>query len=588
METLDWLVVAAYFALLGVLAWWVIRQSKETADDYFLAGRHLGWFVVGASIFASNIGSEHLVGLAGSGATDGVVFAHYELHAWCLLVLGWVLVPFYMRSMVFTMPEFLEKRFSASSRWLLAVISLVAYVLTKIAVGIFAGGIVFRTLLPDVGFTIGATEIDSFWIGSVLVILLTGAYTVLGGFRAVAYTEAVQTIVLIVGSALATWYGLAALGGWEALREVCGSEMFNLWQPMMPEGVEPTWAPVREEGRAAWYFDNGVYPWVGMLFCAPIIGLWYWCTDQYIVQRALGAENETQARRGSLFAAFLKLLPVFIFIIPGMIAFALAKQGDTGELAALVDADGRVVRDQAQAAFPLLVKSVMPAGVRGIVVAGLLSALMSSLAGVFNACSTLFTMDLYGKFRPQATQSQIVWVGRVATGVMVLLGLAWVPVIASAEGLYGYLQSVQAYLAPPIFVVFFGGVFFRRINAAGCLAALVVGFGLGLGKLAIDTPVSLGFEGYAGGYDPGTFNYVVNNMYFQYYSLAIFLVCVGVMFLASYATAPPDPERIRGLTYGALTEEDKAATRASWNGLDVAASFIILALIAAAYVYFSG
>lgn len=594
METLDWFVVAGYFAALGLLAWWVIRQSKDTADDYFLAGRHLGWFVVGASIFASNIGSEHLVGLAGSGATDGVIFAHYELHAWCLLVLGWVLVPFYMRSMVYTMPEFLERRFSASSRWVLAVISLVAYVLTKIAVGIFAGGIVFRTLLPDLAFTVGETTIDSFWIGSVVVILLTGAYTVLGGFRAVAYTEAVQTVVLIAGSAFATWYGLEALGGWSVLREACGSEMFNLWQPMMPEGVEATWEPIREAAsdgqpaRAAWYFDNGVYPWVGMLFCAPIIGLWYWCTDQYIVQRVLGAANERQARRGSLFAAFLKLLPVFIFIVPGMIAFALAKQSEAGELAALIGDDGEVVRDQAQAAFPLLVKTVLPAGVRGIVVAGLLSALMSSLAGVFNACSTLFTMDLYSKVRPGASQERIVWVGRVATGVMVVLGLAWVPVIASAQGLYGYLQSIQAYLAPPIFVVFFGGVFFKRLNATGCLAALLVGFALGLWKLVIDTPVSLGFDGYEAGYAAGTLNYVVNNMYFQYFSLAIFLVCTAVIFAASYATAAPDPERIQGLTYGMLSEEDKATSRASWTTTDVVGSIFVVALIGAAYVYFSG
>ena len=288
METLDWVVIGTYFVGLLGLAWWVVRQSQDTAADYFLAGRHLGWWIVGASIFASNIGSEHLVGLAGTGATDGVIFAHYELHAWCLLVLAWVLVPFYMRSMVFTMPEFLEKRFSAPSRWMLSLISLVAYVLTKIAVGIFAGGIVFRTLLPEFGFTVGGTHIDSFWIGSILVILLTGGYTVLGGFRAVAYTEAVQTFILILGSALVTWFGLKALGGWSELRELCGSEMFNLWQPLMPEGVEATWSPVREEGRAAWYFDNGVYPWVGMLFCAPIIGLWYWCTDQYIVQRSAG------------------------------------------------------------------------------------------------------------------------------------------------------------------------------------------------------------------------------------------------------------------------------------------------------------
>ncbi|HMP06068.1 MAG TPA: Na+/glucose cotransporter, partial [Lacipirellulaceae bacterium] len=202
----------------------------------------------------------------------------------------------------------LERRFSPASRYMLSIISLIAYVLTKIAVGIFAGGIVFRTLLPDMQFTVGETVVDSFWIGSILVIVLTGLYTVLGGFRAVAYTEAIQTLVLILGSALVTFFGLRALGGWDELRRICGPEMFNLWQPLMPEGVAPTWAPVREATRAAWYFDNGVYPWVGMLFCAPIIGLWYWCTDQYIVQRTLGARNETQARRGSIFAAFLKLL----------------------------------------------------------------------------------------------------------------------------------------------------------------------------------------------------------------------------------------------------------------------------------------
>jgi SSS family solute:Na+ symporter len=588
METLDWVVVAGYFAGLLALAWWVIRQSKDTTDDYFLAGRHLGWFIVGASIFASNIGSEHLVGLAGSGATDGVIFAHYELHAWCLLVLAWILVPFYMRSMVYTMPEFLERRFSASSRLVLSVISLIAYVLTKIAVGIYAGGIVFRTLLPDLQFTVGQTVVDSFWIGSILVIVLTGLYTVLGGFRAVAYTEAIQTIVLIFGSILVTVYGLNTLGGWAELRRICGPEMFNLWQPMMPEGVEATWAPVKEAGRAAWYFDNGVYPWVGMLFCAPIIGLWYWCTDQYIVQRTLGARDETQARRGSIFAAFLKLLPVFIFIIPGLICFALAKSGKVDALAPLLDENGLTNRDQAQAAFPMLVKHVLPAGIRGIVVAGLLSALMSSLAGVFNACSTLFTIDLYQKLKPNAPQDKLVWVGRVATTVMVVIGLAWIPVISNAGGLYGYLQGIQAYLAPPIFVVFFGGVFFKRLNAPGCLAALLIGFALGLLKLGVDTPVTLGLKGYEGGYGAGTAGYIINNMYFQYFSLLIFIVSAVVMFAVSMVTAPPDPAKLNGLTYGAVSEEDQRATRASWSGLDIFTSLVVIALIIGAYVYFSG
>ncbi len=587
MHWLDWLIIALYFAVLLGLAWWVIRQSRDTADDYFLAGRNLGWFIVGASIFASNIGSEHLVGLAGSGCTDGVAMAHYELHAWCLLVLGWVLVPFYARSMVFTMPEFLEKRYSVTARWVLSVISLVAYVLTKVAVGIFAGGIVFATLLPELQIHFGNWTLDSFWIGSVLVILLTGIYTVLGGLRAVAYTEALQTVILIIGSVLVTVFGLIELGGWEQLRAICGSDMFNLWKPLVPEGMEGTWAPVKEAHRIAWYF-NGNYPWLGMLFCAPIIGLWYWCTDQYIVQRALGAPNEREARRGSIFAAFLKLLPVFIFIIPGMICFALAKTQQVEALNHLLDESGGAISENCQAAFPLMVKHILPVGVRGIVVAGLLSALMSSLAGVFNASSTLFTMDLYQKFRPQASQHQLVWMGRAATTMMVLIGLAWVPVIRGARGLYDYLQGVQGYLAPPIFVVFFLGVFSKRLNSKGCLAALVVGFLLGVFRLAVDTPVSLKLTGFEDGYTEGSFLWFINNVYFQYYSLFIFLVCVAVIYGVSYLTEAPSVERLRGLTFATLTDEHRAVSRSSWNAIDVMASLAVLAAILVAYLYFVG
>jgi len=653
MHWIDWLVIGGYFALLFGVAWWVILKSKDTADDYFLAGRNLGWFVIGASIFASNIGSEHLVGLAGSGSTDGVAMAHYELHAWCLLVLGWVLVPFFMRSKVFTMPEFLERRFNPTSRWVLSVISLVAYVVTKIAVGIFAGGIVFSVLLPDMSFM----GLDSFWLGSILVIILTGAYTVLGGLRAVVYTEAMQTIILVVGSILVTIFGLNALGGWGELREIAGSEMFNLWKPMVPAGVESTWAPVKDisinattgekSGRMAWYFNDN-YPWLSMLFCAPVIGLWYWCTDQYIVQRALGAPNETEARRGSICAAFLKLLPVFIFIVPGIICFALMLKtqtgyvhvdGNGGEMSFakmlkedrpmpeaelmkkygnfVVENDGRQQIDLKRMAaeapdqyemlrgdikgnildsgmsFPMLVATVLPTGVRGIVVAGLLAALMSSLAGVFNASATLFTMDFYSRLRPNVSQHQLVWIGRIATVVMVLIGLAWIPVIQGSRGLYDYLQGVQAYLAPPIFVVFFMGIFWKRLNGAGCLASLVVGFVLGMFRLVVDTPVKLGLFGVdkAGnniGYTEGSLLWVVNQMFFQYYSIVILIVCGAAMVIVSYLTREPDYDKISGLTYGTLTAEDKAESRASWSFADIAASAIILACILAAYLYFQG
>jgi SSS family transporter len=714
---LDWLAIACYFSILAAVAWWVIRRSKDTAADYFLAGRNLGWWVIGASIFCSNIGSEHVVGLAGSGAADGVAMAHYELHAWCLLVLAWVFVPFYARSLVFTMPEFLERRFSPASRYVLSVVSLVTFVVSKIAVGIFAGGVVFATLLPEIHFNLAGMEVNSFWIGSVLVIVLTGLYTMLGGMRAVAYNDAVQAIVLIVGSASLTIYGLWKLGGWGQLRAVCDPDMFNLWKPLIPAGVEGTWAPVKEPGRMAWYF-NDYYPWLGMLFCAPIIGLWYWCTDQYIVQRALGAPDQRTARRGSIFAAFLKLSPVYLFIIPGLVCFALAKtytvpglagsstfawedikepglgglakqlaghadevsqyvwdrlpekargqlaaydpsgsdpkalrgtlaegltaiaQGDsiyqperfaavklTGETGKvmkflqnkdllpgrtlaltrrlnrllledaypqaieqdrLIQENGKGNAQKSQGAFPLMVKHLLPSGLRGLVVAGLLSALMGSLAGVFNACSTLFTVDLYEKWRPGASQHQIVRTGRIATAVMVLIALAWIPVIQGAHGLYNYLQAVQGYLAPPIFVVFFFGVFIKRLNAKGCFAAMLVGFLLGMFRMIVDTPVTLHLAGFEDGYRPGSFLWIVNNIYFQYFSVLITVVSAVVMVLVSYLTAAPEYGRITGLTFGTATAEDRRSTRASWGWGEVAASAVVLGAILAAYLYFRG
>jgi SSS family solute:Na+ symporter len=581
LKPLDWIIILVYFVIILGLAWKVMRQKQNTSTEYFLAGRNLGWLIIGASIFASNIGAEHLVGLAGSGATDGVAMAHYELHAWCLLVLGWVMVPFYMRSRVFTMPEFLERRFSPAARTVLSLISLVAYVLTKMAVGIFAGGIVFSVLLPDLNIL----GLDSFWVGSILVILITGLYTVMGGLKAVAYTEAIQTFIFIISSALVTYFGLKALGGWGRLREIVGGEMFNLWKPLVPAGIQGTWAPVKEVGRMAWYFNDN-YPWIGMLFCAPIIGLWYWCTDQYIVQRVLGAPNERQARRGAIFSGFLKLLPVFLFIIPGMIGFALAKSGQSPALhQELFGAGTELIRANAQKTFPMLVATILPIGVRGLVVAGLLAALMSSLAGAFNAASTLFTMDFYQRLRPKVTQERLVWVGRVATGVMVLIGLLWIPVIRGGRGLYDYLQGVQSYLAPPIFVVFFFGVFMKRLNAKGCLAALGTGFGLGLFRLAVDTPVKL-ISGFS--YAQGSFLWIVNNIFFQYYSLIIFLVSVIVMIVVSYLTEAPSYEKIKGLTYGTVTAEHRKETRASWTAADVITSVVVLALIIAAYLYFTG
>jgi len=541
----DWAVIGVYFAALVAIVWWSSRR-QQSSEDYFLAGRNIGWFVIGASLFASNIGSEHIVGLAGAGARSGMAMAHYELHAWCLLVLGWVFVPFYSRSAVYTMPEFLERRYNATARWILSLVSLVAYVFTKVSVTVYAGGVVFKTLLPAETFG----GLDPFWVGAVTVVVLTGIYTVLGGLRAVVYTDAMQAFVLIIGSVCITAIGLSKIGGWGELRALCGTEHFNMWRPA----------------------SDPEFPWAGMLFGAPIVGLWYWCTDQYIVQRTLAARNMQQARRGTIFGAYLKLTPVFLFIVPGMIAYALAKSG-------------KLTLESPDLAFPALVQALLPVGLRGLVVGGLLAALMSSLSSLFNSCSTLFTVDIYQKLRPEASERHLVRVGRIATVVVVVLGIAWIPVMRYVAGaLYVYLQSVQAYLGPPITAVFFLGVFWRRINGRGAVTGLICGFVLGMTKLAFQ--ILAGMESVAPSL-PG-FLVAFGQFNFLYFCLVLFAFSVIVVVVVSLLSPPPPPEKLDGLTYATTADQAREATRRSWTAWDVVNTFIILAIIASVYLYFTG
>ncbi|NLX14922.1 MAG: sodium/solute symporter [Phycisphaerales bacterium] len=571
----DWIVIGLYFSTLLGMAWWVISQRQDSSADYFLAGRNVGWFAVGCSLFASNIGSEHLVGLAGTGANDGVAMAHYELHAWCLLILGWVLVPFYARSLVFTMPEFLERRYTPAARWFLSLVSLISYVFTKIAVSLFAAGIVFQTLFPEP--LLG--NLSNFWLGAIGVVVVTGIYTVLGGLRAVVYTDMIQAGVLIVGSIMLTAYGLNALGGWGELYNICGSDMFNLWKPLTTQ--EFTLANV--------LWTEQKFPWLGMLFCAPVVGLWYWCTDQYIVQRTLAAPNQTQARRGTIFGAYLKLLPVFLFIVPGMIAYALAKSG--GVYAGLLEPGA------SNQAYPMLVRNLLPAGLRGLVVGALLAALMSSLASVFNSCSTLFTIDIYKKMYPKATEHTLVWVGRIATSIMVMFGLIWIPLITMmSDTLYEYLQSVQAYIAPPIAAVFFFGVFSRRVNAKGCMTGLIAGFVIGMFRLGCEICTK---STQPGGllennaflsrlFADGTFLNGLATINFLYFSMMLFTICVIFITGVSLLTGAPAPAKIQGLTFATLSAEDRRITRASWNKWDVIHTSTVILLILIAYLYFRG
>ncbi|MEP7321513.1 MAG: sodium:solute symporter [Saprospiraceae bacterium] len=534
LGTVDWIFVILYLLIIAAISVWSIRKSKESASDYFLANRNLGWFVIGASILASNVGSEHIVGLAGSAARSGTVLGHYELHSYIVLILGWVFVPFYMRSMVYTMPEFLERRYNPQARRLLSIIQLLSYVITKASVTIFAGALVFNQFMG----------VD-FWTGAIILVVVTGVYTIMGGLHAVMYTEAIQAIVLLFGSAILLFFGLKEVGGWHALITALPKEKLNMFPPL----------------------SDPEYPWLGILIASPIVGLWYWCTDQHIVQRCLAGRNEQEARRGTIFAAYLKLLPFFIFLIPGLIAYVLHAQG-------------KLQLDDTNSAFPTMVKAIMPIGLRGLLAGGLLAALMSSLASVYNACSTLYTMDIYKKNHPNASEKQLVKVGRIATGIVVLLGMAWIPMMGRIPGsLYDYLQSVQSYLAPPIAAVFLLGVFFKRLNAKGAYSAMVIGFILGVTKLTLQL--------FKDNFSPDNLLYKFASINFLYFCIYLFIISILILVVVSLNSPAPSEEQIKGLTFSTTVAVDKAASRASWNRTDVVLSLIVVVIIISIFTYFS-
>ena len=497
LHLLDYLVIAFYFLFVFWVAWFVTIRSKKrkNSDDYFLAGRNLGWVVIGASLFASNIGSEHLIGLAGAGAAGGVAVAQFEILAgFILLLLGWVFVPFYLKSGVATMPEFLEARYSKSARTYLSFISILGYVLTKISVTIYAGAVVFEAI----GF--------DFWLGAFFVVIATGAYTVLGGLKAVIYTDFIQMIIMIAGAILVSILGIQALGGISELKQAVEPEYFSLWKAS----------------------NHPAFPWTGILFGAPILGVWYWCTDQFIVQRVLSAKNITQARRGTIFGAFLKMLPLFIFVIPGIICFALAQKN----ILQLTNTDN---------ALPTLVATIMPTGLKGLVIAGLLAALMSSLSSVFNSCSTLITYDFYKQYYPKSSEKKLIWVGQVSTVILVILGIAWIPLmkLVSNGGLFQYLQSVQAYISPPIAAVFLLGLFSRKINAKGAMASLYAGFVIGIGRLILE----INKDSLSG------FWLEFTQINFLHFALLLFVICSTILISVSLISKPETIQKTKDLTF---------------------------------------
>ena len=578
MVLLDWLMIVAYFALLAVVVIFTIKRQKiESGEDLFLGGRSVGWLAIGASIFAANIGSEHLIGLAGSGAVAGLSQSHWEFHAWVLVMMSWVFLPFYYKSGVSTMPEFLERRFGAKARWILSLVSLAAYVLTKISVTVFAGALFFEVMLPDMQLTIGTTTITSFWIGAVATVILAGVYSSIGGLSAVVYTDLVQTGIILAGTLSVTVFALYHLGnsgvvlpdgssansladGWQVLKATIKStgnvEQFGLWHSL----------------------SHKAFPWLGVVVASATIGVWYWCTDQFIIQRTLAAKNLTNARRGAIWGAALKLCPVFLFLVPGMLGFALHHQhvvidGSAFTIPLKGAADGSQVIN-GDTVFPTLVQTLLPKGFRGLVVAGMIAALMSSLASLFNSVSALFTVDVYQKLKPNAPARKLVTIGRTTTVVMTVLGLLWLPIMKaiSGGGLYQYIQSVQSFLAPPIVAVFVMGLIWKRMNLRGAVWGLGLGFMLGMAKLGANA-IWGGADGFA----------FIQDFYF---SGILLIISLAIIVIASLSAPAPAAVNTTGLTFAGLDEKYKQENRESWNWIDVVSSVIVVGLVVCAYIYF--
>ena len=543
MATLDWIIIILFLAgLIGIVIW-VVKKGKDNTSDYFLSGRSETWLAVGAAIFAANIGSEHLVGLAGAGAESGLAMAHWEMQGWMILILGWVFVPFYAHSKVFTMPEFLLKRYNKNTSSTLSIITLISYILTKVSVTAFTGGIFLQSVLG----------ID-FWYGAIGLVLLTGIFTVFGGMKGIMTISVIQTPILILGAFTILALGLLKLGGggliegWHEVIKYSGNNMHLIHAKGDP-----------------WYSK---FPGVGVILGAAIIGFWYWCTDQHIVQRSLAAKDLNNARKGTILAGYLKILPVFMFLIPGMIAAALKAKGVPG-----FDFD---TNDKA---YGSMVTQLLPMGVKGIVIVGFIAALMTSLAAHFNSSATLFTIDFYKNYKPEASEHKLVLVGRIATVVVVFLGLVWIPIMRSLGNvLYEYLQNVQSLIAPAIAAVFLLGVFNRKITPKAGEWGLLLGFFTGMFRLALMI--------FKSSILPDSLLGMLLAVNWLHFEMFLFFFILAAMVVISIFTPRAGEKQLQGLTYFSQSPEQIAETHNSWSTLDVITSIGVVAVCVGFYIYF--
>ena len=570
---LDWVVLAV--GLCGVIAavWYAIWKDKKSQQgedsSAYLFGKGEPWYVIGMAIFAANIGSEHLVGLAGTGAKDGVGMAHWEMQGWMILILGWLFVPFYQllinkMGKIITMPDFLKFRYTQRTGSWLSIITLVAYVLTKVSVTAFTGGIFFKFLL-DIPF----------WYGAIGLIAITAIFTVFGGMKGVMTLSTIQTPILIIGSFLVLFLGLNMLGdgsitaGWSEMMRVCNAahDGFGTTHMFHPNPADPMYPQ---------------FPGYVVFLGASIIGFWYWCTDQHIVQRVLGQvpgednkEVMKRARRGTIAAGFFKILPCFMFLIPGMIAYALSLKSGSGIEMDIMN------HESTDGAFAMMVKNILPAGIKGIVTIGFVCALVASLAAFFNSCATLFTEDFYKPMKKGMSEAHYVFVGRTATVVVVLLGLAWMPIMMNMGNLYSYLQDIQSLIAPAMVAVFTLGIFSKKITPKAGEWGLIGGFLIGMVRLITNVVTDSGKAVMDGAFwDATSWFWQTNWLIFECWLL---LFIILLMVAVSFFTPAPSKEQIDAITFSA---DFKKSIKESWGAFDVIGTLVVIGLCSCFYAYF--
>nr|XP_055050707.1 sodium/myo-inositol cotransporter 2 isoform X1 [Misgurnus anguillicaudatus] len=533
LVTIDIVVLVIYFILVLAVGFWSMWNTKRsTVDGYFLAGKNMTWWPVGASLFASNVGSGHFIGLAGSGAAAGISPTAYEWNGMVMvLLLGWMFLPIYIASRVTTMPEYLQKRFGGRRIQLfLCVLYLFIYIFTKISVDMYAGAVFIQQALQwDI------------YLAVILLLGITALYTIAGGLAAVIYTDAVQTLIMLIGAMILMGFSFAEVGGIQGLLDKYPHAIPSIRVPNTTCGIP------RED--AFHIFRHPVtsdLPWPGVILGMSIPSMWYWCSDQVIVQRSLASKNILHAKGGSLLASYLKVLPFFMMVLPGMISRILfPDEVGCGDPDVCKEVCGNPV-GCSDIAYAKLVMELLPAGLRGLMMAVMLAALMSSLTSIFNSSSTIFTMDLWRNIRKTASEWELMIVGRVFVLVLVVVSVLWIPLVQSSQGgqLFIYIQSISVYLQPPVSVVFLTGCFWKRTNEKGAFWGLILGLLVGCIRMTLDFVYPS-----PNCYESDTRPDIIKYVHFLYFSIILTLLTLIVVVCVSLATEKPKPEQISRLTW---------------------------------------